>query len=461
MLALVISNLRTCFMSLFGFITLEIVLERTSGRRMSRPVTWTVWMIAWCVRYFGLNIYVSDYLAGLYQGQDWFSLLVLFLNIGNIWFGMAVIALLFKGRLRKNMVTTACCEILFSFWTTIPYLLHFLWSKPLETRGNNVYLEHTHILDLTIPISFGILIWFILRFGDPFFIRYSRWHSAHPALVYLFLILYLAFGMFSNIQYILREGNIGIALFCTLVFLVFGYIYYDYIFSEREKEKKLHMELIYHEKTLKSQYDHMMEKSVKLEEYNREIQAKIEKLIEKSSIQGSYDKDLFEDESVNLRTVAEKYLEDLRQQLNKVSVHLYCDDHFIDHLLGAYEVHFRTAGVKTVFSFQDYFTPQNLAYKDIEAILRWMINSVSGILWTDSIHELKKSEDAGCRYPISELWMHGGIIGKELIFNVKAFGSEFRKPETRTVRIILNRLKADMVIERQDDLMKIVIGIPV
>ena len=91
----------------FGFFIIYTVLGKTAGLRSGlRTVVFVVGAF-WIFRYFGITLYFSTYLAEMHSGEAWFESILALLMILNVWLGIIVIVICFKGNLLKNLLLEA------------------------------------------------------------------------------------------------------------------------------------------------------------------------------------------------------------------------------------------------------------------------------------------------------------------------------------------------------------------
>ena len=446
----------TLLFSLCGFIMMGVLLIKTAGCKHSLPVTWIAWIIAWCVRYFGFSLYVSNYLAGKYQGEVWFSTLFLLLNAANLCLGIVVIAFLYEGSLQKNLVTAMIAEVIYTFWD---YIILLFFSLLLEGTFSIKMMNENKPVYLLISIITTVWIYFLLHYGGFLLERYARWNTKHPIMVNIFLMAYMILGMISNVRFAATRGDIGFVMFCVLMILGFSYLWYDYLYMERVEEKKRHADLIYREKSLRRHYKNVMEQAAKVNSYNQEVQGMIGQLVGRVI---AMEKDPnAEGKGMEL---AARYLSILQKQYDELSVSKYCEDYQMDHMLSYYEERFRNMGIKAEFLFQNYYAPAGTVQRDIEEILRWMLDGIIEGIVSDSQRDRVDPLLKDIRP--QRLMLHGGVTGEELILSCETHAVDsrnggFKKPEVKRIRKLLKNMKADIGVDVYKDGFKIIVGIPV
>lgn len=453
MTAFLLDNIRSLYLTFFGSLMMFFVLAKTAGCRYSKKITCFVWMLVWLFRYSFYSLYMANYLAGLYQGQEWFSNLVLFLNAANLWMCMILIAFLFKGRLRKNMVTVAVFEMTYAVLTMIPHLLYsfFVHGSTMAPLMNDI-----NIMDFIMPVYTGVILWAFLCYGDPYLKRYAGWNSSHPVMVNLFLFVYLTTILIGNFDYVQTRGNMGFVLYVAVIMMVFVYFIYDYLYTEREKEKKRYLELVYREKALRNHYERVREQADKIRLYNREIRDNMDALLKKisdsegnngeGSGESSEETAAYED---NINSMVSGYFKILKEHYQELSFRSWCDDPLMDQLLRTYDGYFKDKGIEAVFCFQDYRTPPGISGQDVEQILMWMLD------W--AVAHLSKQS----RADRTGLVLQGGVVREELILSCHLTGADGKISKNRSIRRLLKKVNGDISIISDENVNKVLIGIPI
>ncbi|MBQ9156233.1 MAG: hypothetical protein IJ137_05585 [Eubacterium sp.] len=421
-------NMGNLLVSLCGFIIIGVLLEETSEKRYNKIVTWVTWMAGWSLRYFGFSLFVSNYLAKLYQDEMWFSVLFLFLNIWNAWLGMVLITVLFRGSLVKNMVTVLATEVVFTMLTSLPMiLLNWIFY------GQAVFKWRDYMTPLVwlIPLE-SLLIYRLIktRFND-YLKAYACWESSHPLLMNLFVAGYLVMGMISNISFA-KKGVMTTLLFILMVVLCFGYFWYDYLNAEWIREESRHLELLYREKSMRLHYDHAVETGGKIREYNREIRESLEQLMTRVK-----------------KEDAAHYLAQMQKRYDELFDKEYYKDYQINQMLLHYEKECRELGIQTAYYLQTV-PPDFISSRDMGELLRWLLEGM--------IKGLRAGGNG------MTLLLQAGITGNELIISCQARGrgrmTFSRGYDIRTSRRLLKKLHADVSVKNEAEGVRVIIGVP-
>lgn len=447
----ILLHLRLVLFSGSGFFVIFLLLYLVGGFKYSFLPTITALFTIWVLRYFVMTLYISYYLGSLYQGERWYFWLFQAANIFNSLFGVLTLKILIEGKVAKNILIVGMVEMSFTVFMFVPMLILN------GLLGNGYSLTEQGFLnpiDIYIPIVTVFIVFWILRFGEPVIERYREWEPKHPVLLNIMITIYLLVGFLSNYRVVITRGNVGFAIILVLALIILIYFWYDYLHMLRMQEMARKEELISLEKSMKKHYADVLEQTAKLENYRHEISAAIDRIIKK--IEAEDPRAVRGDKMEgDFQSVATRYLEEVRQQYDELTVQKYCEDIRMNDFLLTCEDYLKGKGVEAIFLFREYRTPSDISFADIEAVIRWMLEGTAGLMESKG-RSLSVKEQT----KVDRIILHGGMTGKELVLSCEAEGNCMKRPDQRKIRKLLKRINADLDIIKDKERIQILVGIP-
>jgi len=446
-------SIESVLVSLFGWSLVNIVLAKTVGFRFGKWVSVFVLTITWIIRFFGFSYYILTYLASKHGSESWFAGLMGLATVLNTFYGIAMFGILYRGNLQKNLILELLLEVL----VVMVYLI-VLTLQPSAFRTNDMG-------EWLLLVSFLLFLVFMMRYGLPWFKRYASWEPKHPIILNLVLIGYLMAGMYSNLSFAFSKTYYYIIIFAPAALFGFAYLWVAFFYEERKKAVKVNHELVRYEAALKNHYQQIIMQSTKCNRYNTEIRETIEALAERmtdverrnpvdeitretdeieiDNIQKVY----VRNEQQNMKELAEAYLDDLEQHYRQISVSRFSNDIRMNEMLVAFEDKCRKNQVSAQFGFSHYQKPVRVEQDDIEALLTFVFDRA-----------LERCK--GCGEGMDRLFFRGGITGNELVVSCEYYGESPSTAERRKLRHLCRKMKADMMIRKEPDTVKIIVGMP-
>ena len=191
-LSYILINMRSVLMTGFGILFMFILLYKMNGIRCSLSLAIAAIFAVWAFRCFILRLYISDYMAGLYLGEKWFFYFFQAVNIFNLLFGVAIIGLIFKGNLAKNLLIEFMVEMVLSMVVYIPMAI---LDSLLGDNYSKALVGYFNPLDLVLFIPQILLLYLFIRYGEPLIKRYKEWTPKHPVLLNISVTAFLFFGL--------------------------------------------------------------------------------------------------------------------------------------------------------------------------------------------------------------------------------------------------------------------------
>lgn len=452
----IVMHMRSLIFSSMAFLILFAIMAKTSDFRFNRKTTIAIFVPIWALRYFGLTLYLSKYLAEKYGEEVWFARLLVIVTFLNIFIGVGWILLLFTGNRLKNVLTMCLLEFSISVFALIPMIL---WPGQ---KGGMVDIDAPpDIRDLATLLSFFLYYIIVAKWGEPWLKRYKSWEPKHPLLVNLFLLAYFLIGMQNNIYYALSHGDTGLLFFMTLTVLTILYIWTAFFYKEKIKNERIHQELIRYDHALKIHSREIIAQSARIHHYHGHIKKVIEALSDKIKSQSSeIGRDHGEPvaESVicrdEMESLAQSYLEGLENHYREITVSKYSNHVGMNESLVSIEEKFQSSGIQAQIQFHHFQIPDGLWEKD----LMDLIDQVADVIVRACPYQKEMASD-------QDVILQGGVLGQEMILSFQYPGdSPSDRPsgqEERRLRKLCRRMKADMDIKEEAGMVKIVVGIPV
>jgi len=440
----VFHNIGTLLISFFGFLIWGLGLEKAAGFRIKRRYAILMLAAFWSCRYFGLSLFFSTYLAGIYSGQSWFESMLSLLMVFNVWIGIIVISLVYNGDLLKKLFL----EMLFELTYAVLYVigLYALSIGVSPDQLNIMYMEPYKILILSV---YAILITFgIIRYGIPLAKRYMEREPGYPIAILMILLVYYIAGSMNSISFAISRGNTGSRMHIYALILSLSYLWMSFFHTEKMKAMMSNYDLIRHEAALKSYYQQALMQSARIHRYNIEIREAIDTILEKAEKRAKEETD-----SLKTEIFVRDYLNKLEQEYSDLTVSKYSDDVRTNDLLMSVEDRFHQRQIPVQLRFHGFRKPVNLADKDMDDLLHGLCDEILGHYDTDRSECLGENNN-----PVI---LQGGITVREMILSGQYPGAMPSDKAIRKMKSEFRRLRADISCIKESDAVKIIIGVPV
>ena len=448
----IVMHMRSLVFSSLAFLILFAVMAKTSDFRFNRKTTIAIFLPVWALRYFGLTLYISKYLAGKYGEEAWFARLLVIATFLNIFIGVGWILLLFTGNRLKNVLTMCLLEFSISVFALIPMIL---WPGQ---KGGMVDIDAPpDIRDLATILCFCLYYIIVAKWGEPWLKRYRSWQPKHPLLINLFLLAYFLLGMQNNIYYALSHGDTELLFFMMLTVLTILYMWTAFFYKEKIKSERIHQELIRYDYALKIHSREILAQSARIHRYHGHIKKVMEALSDKIKSQSS-ETGRNQGEPIaepvigrdEMESLAQSYLKGLENHYREITVSKYSDNVGMNEFLVSLEEKFRALGIQAQVQFHHFEIPDGLWENDLIDL----IDQVAEGIVRDCTSGTETISDRN-------VILQGGVLGQEMILSFQYPGDAPSGREERRLRRLVRRMKADMDIKEEAGMVKMVIGIPV
>ena len=266
-------NSRGLLCSLFGLPSVFLIMGMVSGFRYSFRTSVIIGTIMWCLRYFGLTLYVSTYLGGKYAEEIWFGRLMIILTVLNTLLGVAGIAVLFEGSLRKNLLLMVLLEIIL----TVFYVSAFTLLSG-DTKNGLSLMGTARLSDLLIVPCFFVFYFLAKRFVGSWMKRYRNWEPGNTLFIDLVLMAYFLIGIQNSTSYATSRGNPGLLILTMACIMVIGYLWAGLFYKENKKAELVRQKMLRYEHALKIHSQQVIEQSLKMNRYHSGIKKAMEAL---------------------------------------------------------------------------------------------------------------------------------------------------------------------------------------
>ena len=442
-------NSRSLLCSLFGLPSVFLLMGMASGFRYSFRTSVIIGTIMWCVRYFGLTLFVSTYLGSKYAEEIWFGRLMIILTVLNTLLGVAGIALLFEGSLRKNLLLMIALEIVLTmFYVSAFTLISGDMKNGLSLMGT------AKPSDILIVPCFFVFYFLAKRFAGSWVKRYRNWKPGNTLLIDLVLMAYFLIGIQNNTSFATSRGDPGLLVQTVGCIMITGYLWVGLFYKEQKKAEMVRQKLLRYEHALKVHSQQVIEQSLKMNRYHSGIKKSMEALsdrvlqMETGKPEPGTDEEKNSFEAGNrseMKNLARTYMEGLEQHYREITISKYSDDVSLNEILVACEKRFVARNIPVQIHFHHFRRPDNLSEDDLEQVLNWIADQV-----------ITQYTDTGDTYTV----LQGGMIKRELVIACQYPGCIPSGADQRKLRRMLKPMHADMYLNSEDGQVNLTIGIP-
>ena len=442
-------NSRSLLCSLFGLPSVFLIIGMVSGFRYSFRTSVIIGTIMWCLRYFGLTLFVSTYLGSRYAEEIWFGRLMIILTVLNTLLGVAGIAVLFEGSLRKNLLLMVLLEIILTF-----FYVSAITLLSGDTKNGLSLMGTAKLSDILIVPCFFVFYYFAKRFVGNWMKRYRNWEPGNTLLIDLVLMGYFLIGIQNVTSFATSGGDPGLLILTIGCIMITGYLWVGFFYKERKKVEMIRQKLLRYEHALKVHSQQVIEQSLKMNRYHSGIKKAMEALSdrilqmeagESASVTDKANRAFEAGNRSEMVDLAQTYMAGLEQHYREITISKYSDDVSLNEMLVACEKRFDDRNIPVQIQFHHFQLPDNLSEDDLEQVLNWIADQV-----------IKQYRDTGDTYTV----LQGGMIKRELVLSCQYPGSLPSRPDQRKLRRLLKPMHADMYINNEDGQVNLTIGIP-